>query len=135
MQQRKQALLKVCLHWRAGVAGARGCPCFTRIWTSCTSVPSSCTADLSFGASSPDTLPGNTCSRSAMALRAINVLPVLCPALAMGGEAVPCLHLPRSNYHVRMGGGQFRPSSGRGCVKLTLRLPGNILKWKYAQIS
>lgn len=103
---------------------------------SCASVPGSCTADLSFGASSHETLPGNTCSRSAMALRAINVLPVLCSALAtgMGGGAVPCLHLPKSNCHVRRGG-EFRPGSGRGCVKLTLQLPGNILKWKYAQIS
>lgn len=82
---------------------------------SCTSVPGSCTADLSFGASSPETFPGNTCSRSAMALRAINVLLVLCPALAIGGEAVPCLHLPKSNCHVRIGaGGSLGLAQGEG---------------------
>lgn len=70
------------------------------------SMPGSCTADPSFGGSSPETFLGDTCSRSAMALRALNVLPAPRPALAvgMGGEAVPCLHLPKSNFHARRGG-------------------------------
>lgn len=52
----------------------------------------------------------------------------------MGREAVPFLHLPESNFYAR-GGGKFRPGLGRGCVKLTLQLPGNMAKWEYTQAS
>lgn len=135
VQQRKQALLKVHLHCRAGVAGAKGCPCFTRTGMSRLSMPGSCTADLSFGASSPETLLGDTCSRSPMALRSLTVLPAPHPVLAMGmgGEAAPACIFPRAISMPEVG--KLRPVSGRGCVKLTLQLPGNMPKWKYAQIS
>lgn len=97
------------------------------------SVPGSCTADLRFEASSPETLCkgllADTCSRSAMVLKALNVLPAPCPVLAMGmgGGAAPLLHLPRSNFYVREG--NYRRF--REIVYKT----STTAAWKYAQIS
>lgn len=98
------------------------------------SMPGSYSADLNFGAPSPEPLHKglllpHTCSRSATALKALNVLPAPCPVLAMGmGKgAAPLLHLHKSNFHVREG--NFRPGSGVGCVKLTLQRHGNMHKF------